>query len=130
MNKLDDNIWVGAVGELFVQLRLLDHGVQAAPPLKDTGNDLIAVKEDVFKAIQVKTRSGDAFSWKADELPQKFHILALVRLYFDGEDMLLLDQCKIYLLREDQVDKRSYQLAELEGRGFSMTAGKVLELFV
>jgi len=42
-------------------LRLFQHGVQAAPPLKDSGNDLIAVRERVFRAIQVKTTTQDRF---------------------------------------------------------------------
>ena len=61
MNELDSNTNTGTFGELLVQLRLFQHGVQAAPPLKDSGNDLIAVKERVFRAIQVKTTNQDRF---------------------------------------------------------------------
>ncbi len=44
MNKITDNLKLGTFGELLVQLRLLEFDVQAAPPLKDSGNDLIAIR--------------------------------------------------------------------------------------
>lgn len=43
MNQVTDKIMTGTIGELLVQIRLLQFGVQAAPPIKDSGNDLIAV---------------------------------------------------------------------------------------
>ncbi len=55
MNSLPHLIGQGSFGELLVQIRLLQHGVQAAPPIKDSGNDLIAIRRTVFKAVQVKT---------------------------------------------------------------------------
>ena len=54
MNKITDNLKLGTVGELLVQLRLLEFDVQAAPPLKDSGNDLIAIRGIAMRAIQVK----------------------------------------------------------------------------
>ena len=112
----------------MVQLRLLEHNIQAAPPIKDTGNDLIAVNGNVFRAIQVKTRTGAGFSWKQDELPEHFHILALVGLVFEGS-RLLLDQSPIYLLGRGDVDKSSYSQPELTEHGFLMTPARVATLF-
>ena len=54
-NPISQNLVTGTVGELLVQLRLLQYGVQAAPPLKDSGNDLIALKGYEIRTIQVKT---------------------------------------------------------------------------
>ena len=54
-NPLPPTTCVGTIGELFVQLRLLEYGIQAAPPIKDSGNDFVAIKGDVVKFIQVKT---------------------------------------------------------------------------
>ena len=54
MNKITDNLKLGTIGELLVQLRLLEFDVQAAPPLKDSGNDLIAIRGIDMRAIQVK----------------------------------------------------------------------------
>lgn len=34
MNRITDKMKIGTVGELLVQLRLLEHDIQAAPPLK------------------------------------------------------------------------------------------------
>jgi len=70
------------VEELLVQLRLLEYGVQAAPPLKDSGNDLIAIKGREFRAIQVKaTRDAKGFDFNGKELAERLYdILALVQL--------------------------------------------------
>jgi Holliday junction resolvase len=95
MNPLDDKLITGTIGELLVQLRLLQHGVQANPPLKDSGNDLIAVKGNVIKVIQVKTTTTKrGFEKPKDRL---YHIVAFVRLKVDG-DKYLLDQSDIFLI--------------------------------
>ncbi len=41
MNPISEEIKIGTIGEILVQLRLLQYEVQAAPALKDSGNDLI-----------------------------------------------------------------------------------------
>jgi hypothetical protein len=58
MNPLDGRMVTCTVGELLVQLRLLEYDVQAAPPLKDSGNDLIAIRGGQFRAIQVLPHFG------------------------------------------------------------------------
>jgi hypothetical protein len=55
MNALFDTHFKGTLGELITQTFLLAHGVQAAPPIKDSGNDLIAVRGGSFRAVQVRT---------------------------------------------------------------------------
>lgn len=60
-NPLHKNAHKGTLGELLVQLRLLEYGVQAAPPIKDTGDDLIAIKGETVKFIQVKTKAGHKY---------------------------------------------------------------------
>lgn len=55
-NPLPKTTHIGTLGELLVQLRLLEFGVQAAPPIRDSGNDLIAIKGRVVKFIQVKSK--------------------------------------------------------------------------
>ena len=101
-NKLPENIKTGTFGELLVQLRLLQFGVQAAPPIKDTGNDLIAVRGEALRSIQVKTTT-DA-SPKVNNLPQHWHILALVRLELNDEG-LMLDKCEINLVSRQEYEK-------------------------
>jgi|ERR1700733_600845 len=101
-NPITDRMKIGAVGELLVQLRLLEYGVQAAPPLKDTGNDLIAVREEVFRGIQIKTT---AFGKRrVHRLPEHYHVLALVHLC-SSDVQVLLDQCEIYLLPRSVVER-------------------------
>ena len=99
-NPISKNIKTGTVGELLVQIRLLQYGVQAAPPLKDSGNDLIAVKNESFKSIQVKTTNIGRLHWS--NLPDYYHVLALVDLLGEG-DNILLDQSQVYLVPQDNV---------------------------
>lgn len=70
-NPISENMAKGTIGELLVQTCLLQYGVQAAPPLKDSGNDLIALKGDAIKTIQVKTCT-NRFDTPLD-LPEKYH---------------------------------------------------------
>lgn len=89
----------GTIGELLVQIRLLQYGVQAAAPIKDSGNDLIALKGYAVKTIQVKTCTE---SFSTLKLPEKYHLVALVKLHgYDTE--LQLDQTKVYLVAKDQL---------------------------
>jgi hypothetical protein len=101
-NPLSENLVKGTIGELIVQIRLLQYGVQAAPPIKDSGNDLVALKGYSIKTIQVKTCSGQFRT--PFELPEKYHLLALVRLCgFDIE--LQLDQTDVYLVPKEHVTR-------------------------
>jgi hypothetical protein len=103
------------VGELLVQLRLLECGVQAAPPLKDSGNDLIAIRGKEFRAIQVKaTRDATSFSFNNEDLKKRLYdVLALVQLDGEGSN-LLLDKCEVYLIPKDAVRKGYYRPKELD----------------
>ena len=110
MNPISQNLRIGTLGELLVQLRLLQFDVQAAPPLKDSGNDLIAIRGEAMCAIQVKTTTADIFSFAT--LPARYHALALVRLVGEGE-ILRLDQCCIFLLPKAHVTKQRYRIDEV-----------------
>ncbi len=101
MNELDSKTVIGTFGELLVQLRLFQCGVQAAPPLKDSGNDLIAVRGRVLRAVQVKTTTQNRFS--LDQLPERYHLLALVAV--DGKiSDARLDETKVFLLSRRDVE--------------------------
>jgi len=101
-NKITDNLKIGTLGELLVQLRLLQFNVQAAPPIKDSGNDLIAVRGEMFRGIQVKTTAGDRFS--KPTLPKHYHIVAFVSLSSDDAG-LYLDKSEIYLVPRAAIEK-------------------------
>jgi hypothetical protein len=96
-NKLPDTITTGTIGEILCQLRLLEFGVQAAPPIKDSGNDLIAIRGEVVKYIQVKTSTNQ--QPRARDLPKVFHLVFLVNLATD-ESTILLDQSTIIVLEK------------------------------
>jgi hypothetical protein len=134
MNELPPSIEKGTFGEIFLQLRLLQYSVQAAPPLKDTGNDLIAVRRNCFRAIQVKTTAnGFPIEIDLNKLPDLYHILALVLFvdleYNDGahDFSVSLDKARIFLLRHDQVTKGYWTENEL--LPFEMNLDTVNSLF-
>lgn len=100
MNPITDKMSTGCVGELLVQLRLLQFGVQAAPPIKDSGNDLIAVNGKEFRAVSVRTTTTGTYT--KPETERAYHVLAVVHL--SGEDRdVHLDQCDIFLIPQADV---------------------------
>lgn len=124
MNPISEEIRIGTVGELLVALRLLQYGVQAAPPIKDSGNDLIAVKGEVFRAIQVKTRTTTVLT--IGQLPNLFHIVALVHLV--GHDRSInLEESRIFLLEKSQIGRSNYRIEELSE--YAMSESLINTLF-
>lgn len=123
-NPISEELQTGTVGELLVQLRLLQYGVQAAPPLRDSGNDLIALNGFSFRCVQVKTTTNALPTWPS--VDKRYHLLAIVRLV-GTENSLLLDDSQIYLLSKEELNgvKRSW-----EGlTPFLLTSARVAELF-
>lgn len=110
MNKLPTKVEQGTIGELLVQLRLLQFGIQAAPPLKDSGNDLIAIKDDIIKCIQVKSTIKDRIKLNKE---RKFDLLAIVFLKYNN-GKYSLDESKIYLLGKGEIQQKSYSIHKLE----------------
>lgn len=113
MNPELDSHKTGKIGELLVQIKLLQNDIKISEPILDSGNDFIAIKgnreQSIFKSIQVKTRKNDTFE-KLNEL--KFYdILALVRIYDNDEN-----SAKIYLLSRTEVNGES-----------SLSAGDLME---
>ncbi len=115
MNPITHKIKTGTVGELLVQLRLLEFDVQAAPPLKDSGNDLIAIRGEAMRAIQIKTTArNDGFPFRLEDLPKMYHALAIVQLTGD-ENTLHLDECRVFLLAKDEVRNGYRSFEDLNG---------------
>lgn len=92
------------MGELLVQARLLQFGIHATPAIKDSGSDLIAVRGESFRVIQVRTRSEEPFT--LEPLSPLYHILALVCLKATDRDVLL-DQSTVYMIPKELVDEAS-----------------------
>lgn len=100
MNEITTKIQTGTVGELLVQIRLLQYDVQAAPPLKDSGNDLIAVKGTEFRAVSVRTTTNGRYRKPHPE--RLYDILAVVHL--KGEErQIFLDESDIFLIPSPEV---------------------------
>lgn len=126
MNPISKELKKGTIGELLLQIRLLEYGIQASSPLKDSGNDLIAIKGDVFRAIQVKTTINQVFKFEKNKLPEKYHILALVKLKGEDSD-IFLDKSEIFLLKKENVSKGYYSCNQLED--FKLNKRMIDELF-
>jgi hypothetical protein len=124
-NPITDNLKIGTLGELLVQIRLLENDVQAAPPIKDSGNDLIAVKGEVFRGIQVKTTAGSRV-WGRN-LPEHYHILALVFLIAD-ENAVYLDKSLVHLVPRSAIDGNGGRVPG-DVEQYTLTPGHVAELF-
>jgi len=125
-NPLGKEVEEGSVGELLVIIRLLQYKVQASFTLKDSGNDLIAVKGTSMHTMQVRTSV--VSRWKAPESGKIYGILALVSLKgFD--ETVELDKSRIYLLSRSEVGhKRSFNGEELLEE-FLLTDQRVNALF-
>ena len=94
MNALFETTFEGTLGELIAQTFLLAHGVQAAAPIKDSGNDLIAIRGHAFCAVQVRTSKDGAIN---KPNPKRiYHVLAVVHLPFDG-DFPLIQKARVFL---------------------------------
>jgi hypothetical protein len=124
-NHISNSMAKGTIGELLVQLRLLQYGVQAAAPIKDSGNDLIALKGYAVKTIQVKTCTERFGSL---DLPERYHLVALVKLH-GHDNELQLDQTKVYLVPKEQLGGLRIN-RETDMTRFSVSQGLVDELFV
>jgi len=110
-NPLPETVEKGTIGELLVQLRLLEYGIQAAPPIKDSGNDLIAIKGEVVKFIQVKTSASSIR--RVDNLPEIYHIVALVELEYSEDGGLLFDQSRIFVYRRRESIREKKELTQV-----------------
>ena len=124
MNGLSPNLVTGAVGELLVQLRLLQYGVQAAPPLRDSGNDLIALRGRAVRSIQVKSSQRDPARWGRPDDEREYDLLALVALEGENNE-LWLDESVGYLVPKSELP--DHGLPDLDR--FALTGDLVDELF-
>jgi len=105
MNLLYPTTKKGTVGEIIVQLRFLEHDVQAAPPIKDSGNDLIAIRKQVFRAVQVRTTTRNTIS--KPKIKINYHILAVVRLPMKDGRYSTRD-AEVYLFTRDEVVSQEF----------------------
>jgi hypothetical protein len=53
-NPITDILRICAIGKLPMHLCLLECDVQAASPIQDSGNDLMAFRGEVLRGVQVK----------------------------------------------------------------------------
>lgn len=99
-NPISPELTLGTIAELLVQASLLQFDVQAAPPLKDSGNDLIAIRGAEVRAIQIKaTKSG---RYGAPKAWKRYDILAAVRMRGHGR-YVDFNGCDIFLIEKNQL---------------------------
>lgn len=99
-NPLTNSVTTGTIGELLVQLKLLEFGIQASFPLKDSGNDLIGIKGRAIKLIQIKTTKSDIRSLK--NLPAIYDFIFLVYLKELEDSTIDYNNSKIYIIEGDK----------------------------
>jgi hypothetical protein len=116
MNPINQRMSIGVAGELLLQIRLLQYKVQAAYPLEDTGNDLIAVNGSEFRAVSVRTTTTGRFNKPEHE--RVYHVLAVVHIRGTNND-LFLDNSDIYLIPLDSVPAAASDCARLQDYLFS-----------
>lgn len=100
-NYLPEKIKTWTIWELFAQMKLLEYGVQAAPPIKDSGNDLIWINWEVVKFIQIKTATNRMPSANRRDLPLIYHLLFLIRLHKENGE-INYEKSKIKILVHDR----------------------------
>lgn len=110
MNPITPKITSGAFGELYVQFRLLQFGIQAAPPLKDSGNDLIAARGRALRAISVRSTVGKTFNKPPKE--RLYDILAVVA-FSVHHSYLSLDKSLLFLVPYEAVARYPNRLAAI-----------------
>jgi hypothetical protein len=103
-NPLPVNNRTGLFGELLVQIRLLQFGVQAAPPIEDSGNDLIAVNGKEFRTVSVRTTTSNTYT--KPKGARIYDVLAVVCLK-GGDNEVFLDSSQIFLIPQRVVTKVS-----------------------
>src|SRR3546814_14802490 len=113
-NDIPPPLATGTLGEILVQLRLLQFGVQAAPPIKDTGNDLVAFRGRAVRTIQVKTATNRVS--RDRRLPKHYDVLAFVLLH-STDGIVALASSRIFLVPRASVGtKRHVSSLRSEGR--------------
>lgn len=101
---------IGRLGELLVQMRLLEQGIDSAPTTTDSGIDLLALGPSGARAIQVKTnlkpkpaggRGRDSVDWwiEFDRAGARLDLVAFVRY----------DTRQVWLMTEQEVRQRAQQ---------------------
>jgi hypothetical protein len=115
-NPLPENNLTGLFGELLVQIRLLQYGVQAAPPIADSGNDLIAVNRKEFRTISVRTTTKTTYTKPKNA--RLYDVLAVVRLVGD-DNVVSLDSSQVFLIPKRAVEKAPTNVGRLGKYAFS-----------
>ena len=95
---------------------MLQFGVQAAPPIKDSGNDLIAVNGSEFRAVSVRTTTTGTYN--KPEASRLYHVLAVVYLIGDDREVSL-DSSQIFLIPREEVAAASTDYENLAKYKFS-----------
>ncbi len=116
MNPLYATTKQGTIGELIVQLRLLEHDVQAAAPIKDSGNDLIAIRGTTFRAIQVRSTTVEGID--KPDVEVLYDILTIVQLP-ERDGHFVTRDAEIYLFSKDEVKDISGKVSKYRDHLFS-----------
>jgi len=110
-NLVSRSTYIGTIGELLVQLRLFEYGVQAAPPIKDSGNDLIAIRGEVIKFIQVKTK--DRSKSYSRKMPKIYHLVIYVDIKRGEKDKIMFDKSEVWVRGKSESIRQKRELNKI-----------------
>jgi len=102
MNRLPPKVNRGTLGELLAQIHLLANGVQAAPPIRDSGNDLIACRGSDILALQVKTRK--SYNFSKHRMPALYHGAVFVVLREEADGRCDIAAPDVYLMSRAEIE--------------------------
>ncbi len=123
-NPVSSQMKVGLIGELLVELRLLQYGIQSSKPRLDSGNDLVASSRKKFYALQIKSTTGKRFSYPNDRTV--FDILIFVKLNAWSGEEIELDKSELYLIRKEKIGEFKRSRAK---DNFLLSPSLIKELF-
>lgn len=125
MHPLTTKVKRGTLGELLAQVHLLVNGVQAAPPLRDSGNDLIACAGETILTLQVKTAKRHSFPKR--RLPKLYHAAVFVVLK-EVNEKIDVSGADVYLLSRKEIED-STSLGKKALEPYRISKDRVAEVF-
>jgi hypothetical protein len=125
MNALPPRIKRGTLGELLAQVYLLEYGVQAAPPLRDSGNDLIACRGESIFALQVKTKK--KYNFSKGQLPELYHGAVFIVLK-EKKGRCDISNPDIYLMTRAEIESAS-GLGKMAIKPFRISSQRIDSFF-
>lgn len=106
-----DKLYEGAAGEMAVISELLFRGYNANRMIVDKGIDIVAVKDNVYRYIQVKTsyiKSEGRINWQIDKERFDVHVtnqLKYILIARYNDEKLKMERNMFFVLNSDDINR-------------------------